>query len=184
MFENAEKIANQQSISSQNIDEFPKRANPPRFWPSSEDDNQYPQWFLDLLNRKEFKKRAYITLLAFSITPDKTMHSLSKQFFKPCYSEQIIEHVNKRKNNLKKAMKHSRHFAKFLVTTPNTEILSLFSAHNSRWNKPKYNEIWIDFEEINHHITELKDYLQRKKDQIDPLINHIYTIKTPHLKMN
>ena len=182
VFGSPEKINNQQSVSSQDIDEFPKRTNPPRFWPSGED--EYPQWFLDLLGREEFKRRAYVTLLAFSITPDKTMCSLGKQFFKPCYSEQIIEHVNKRKNNLEKAIKHSKNFAEFLFTMPVTEIKSLFNAHNSRWNKQsKYEEICIDFEKINHHLVELMDYLQRKKDKIDPLVNHIYTIKTPAMKM-
>ena len=183
MFGSPEKISSQQSISSQDIDEFPKRTNHPRFWPSSDDDQKYPQWFLDLFNREEFKKRAYITLLAFSITPDKTMRSLGKQFFKPCDSDQIIEHVNKRKNNLKKAMKHSRKFSEFLIAMPDSEIESLFNAHNNRWNKqPKYEEICIDLGKIRNHLVELRNDLQRKKDQIDPLVNHIYTIKIPGMK--
>ncbi|RDI42098.1 hypothetical protein [Aquicella lusitana] len=181
LFGKAKKIISQQSISSQDIDEFPKRTNPPRFWPSSEDDHKYPQWFLDLLNKEQFKKRAYITLLAFSITPDKTMHSLGSLFFNPIYFEKIIEHVNKRKNNLGKALRHSKEFAEFLITISDTEIKSLFISHNSRWNKPKYDDICIDFEKIKIHLDELKDYLQRKKDKIDPLVNHIYTIKAPKM---
>ncbi|MFC7782639.1 hypothetical protein [Legionella taurinensis] len=76
-------IANHQSISSQDIDEFPKRTNPPRFWPSREDDNYYPDWFHQLLDQEEFKKRAYTTWLAIAVTPDQRFVQWGRFFLNP-----------------------------------------------------------------------------------------------------
>ncbi|QRN02965.1 hypothetical protein GH742_03280 [Legionella sp. MW5194] len=172
-------ITNHQSLSSQDIDEFPKRTNPPRFWPSREDDNFYPDWFHKLLDQEEFKKRAYTTWLAIVVTPDQTIRSLGTLFFKPSYSEKIIEHVVRRKNNLLRALKHSKQFAEFMMLIPETEIECLVKAHNKRWHKNK--DVCVPLEGMKQLLSELKDDLQRRKNKCDSSINHLYTIEAPRL---
>lgn len=176
---NKAATTNQQSISSKDIDDFPKRTNPPRFWPSSEDEHYYPDWFYKLLDEEEFKKRAYTTWLAIVVTPDQTIRSLGRLFFKPSYSEKIIEHILKRKNNLMKAIKHSKQFAEFMMDIPETEIELLIKAHNKRWHK--HESVCISFDHIKKNLSDLQADLLRKKDKIDSSINHLYTIETPRL---
>lgn len=183
-FDDQNIIVRQQSFSSHDIDRFPQRTNCPRLWPTSKDEiDSNPKWFTTLINTEAFRKRAYKTFQVAAMIPDKVIASLSLLFFKKSYSVQVADHVVKRKYYLKKAMKHSAKFVDFLSSAEDAQIKNVFAAHNARWHKPKYHDLHIDLLSFVDDLKKFREYMTRKKDDIDHAVNLTYTIKPPKLKL-
>ena len=105
------------------IDSFPFGKTVSKYWPRKDSFEYYPEWFIDLLKRKEFKSRAYMSFLLYALVPDEFIIQECNQFFSSEQRKEITRYILLIKKNLYKSLIGSCEFATFLLATTNEQIL-------------------------------------------------------------